>query len=193
MVLAASPGHASSIASVEEALKEKVYGDPDAPVTVVEYASLGCPHCANFHLQTFPELKKTYIDTGKVRLVYKDFPLGRPAFAASMIARCAGHERYFGMIDVFYKSQANWSRAENPLAELQKVARFGGLSPEGVEACLGTRPLAEGIQKVAKEAQKIGVNSTPSFVIEGRVYPGAMSFEEMKPLIDGALERAGVK
>jgi len=189
MLLLALPGSAAGIAPVDEALKEKVYGKADAPVTVVEYASLGCPHCAAFHFQTFPKLKKEYIDTGKVKLIYRDFPLGTPAFAASMVARCSGHQRYFGMVDMFFKSQAQWSRAQNPLAELQKVARFGGMAPGDVEACLRSKEIQDGIRKVAQEAQNDhGVNSTPSFIIAGKVYPGNIEYDTFKKLIDSALK-----
>lgn len=188
IVLLALPVTASGIASPEEALKEKFHGKADAPVTIIEYASLGCPHCAAFHAQTFPLLKKDYVDTGKVKFIYRDFPLGTPAFAASMVARCAGHTRYFGMVDMLFKSQAQWSRAENPLVELQKVARFGGMAPADVEACLRSKEIQDGIRKAAQEGQDLGVNSTPSFVIGGKVHAGNMTYEDFKKLIDAALK-----
>ena len=106
-----------------------------------------------------------------------------------MVARCAGHQRYFGMVDMFFKSQAQWSRAENPLAELQKVARFGGMAPADVEACLRSKEIQDGIRQVALHAQnELGVNSTPSFVIAGKVYPGNMDYDTFKKLIDEALQ-----
>lgn len=175
----------AGVASIEDATKEMVYGRDDAPLTIVEYASLGCPHCARFHETTFPQLKKDYIDTGKVRMIYRDFPLGTPALAASMIARCAGSARYFGMVNLFYRTQSRWSSAQNPMAELGKVARMGGMSTGDVEACFQSRPLQEFILNVAKQAKdKHGVNSTPSFVIGGKTVSGALEYDDFKKLLD---------
>jgi len=117
----------AAIVSDEEAKAEMGLGKADAPVTMIEYSSLGCPHCAAFHLETLPQIKKDYIDTGKVRLVFRDFPLGTPALAASMIARCAGPKKFFGFIEIMFRSQPQWSRSQNPMPALTKVARLGGL------------------------------------------------------------------
>ena len=106
--LASVPAKAA-IVPVEEALSEMSMGPDNAPVTMIEYSSLGCPHCAAFHRDILPKIKKEYIDTGKVRLVYRDFPLGTPALAASMIARCAGRDKFFGFIEIIYRSQDQWS------------------------------------------------------------------------------------
>ena len=95
----------AAIANNEDAIKEMVVGDENAQITVIEYASLGCSHCADFHMSTYQDIKKNYIDTGKVKFIYRDFPLGTPALAASMIARCSGSAKYFGMIDIFFRGQ----------------------------------------------------------------------------------------
>ena len=179
---------AAGIVSIDEAKMEMAIGDKDAPVTMVEYSSLGCPHCAAFHKDTLPRIKKEYIDTGKVRLVYRDFPLGTPALAAAMIARCAGPKKFFGFIEILFLSQAQWAKSRTPLDALSKVARFGGMSQADVDACLRYQPLLEYIRQgalVAQETYKI--NSTPSFVVGTTVISGNQPFEEFKKVLDKAL------
>ena len=179
---------AAGIVSIDEAKMEMAIGDKDAPVTMVEYSSLGCPLCAAFHKDTLPRIKKEYIDTGKVRLVYRDFPLGTPALAAAMIARCAGPKKFFGFIEILFLSQAQWAKSRPPLDALSKVARFGGLSQADVDACLKYQPLLEFIRQdalVAQETYKI--NSTPYFVVGTTVISGNQPFEEFKKVLDKAL------
>lgn len=193
--LAFSPLHiapaAAAIAENNDAMKEMVLGDKNARVTVIEYASLGCPHCANFHINTLPDIKKNYVDTGKVKFIYRDFPLGNPATAASMISRCAGSGKYFGMIDIFFRSQPQWGRAENPLEALTKIARFGGMSKDDVGACLQNQELLDFIQKSARTgAEQYKINATPSFVVGGEVVSGALSYEDFKKLLDKALNKS---
>lgn len=185
------PSASAGIASLEDATKEMVVGDPNAPVTMIEYASLGCPHCANFHFNTYPEIKKNYIDTGKVKLIYRDFPLGRPAFAAAMIARCAGSQRYFGMVELFFRSQKQWGSAENPLEALKKTARFGGVSSADVDECLTSQPILDHIQNLARTGQdEHKIQATPSFVIGGETISGGLPYADMKVILDKALEDA---
>ena len=95
--------------------QEQILGDPDAPVTIIEYASLTCPHCAQFHNEVLPELKERYIAPGKVRLIYRDFPLDQVALAAAALAHCDGSDRYFSMLDVLFETQRNWARADDPI------------------------------------------------------------------------------
>jgi protein-disulfide isomerase len=191
----ASAGIAQAgIASLEDAMKPMVVGKADAPVTIFEFASLGCPHCAHFHETTYPELKKNYIDTGKVKLVFTDFPLGGPALAASMIARCAGPSRYFGFIELFFRAQEQWSRADPPIDALKKVARFGGLTPADVDACIKQQPLIDFIQGTARKASKDHeINSTPSFLVNGTKVSGALPYAEFKVFVDEALKKAQTK
>lgn len=190
-LLVAPLGASAEIAAAEQALEDKFYGEADAPLAVYEYFSLGCPHCKQFHETTFPKVKEDYIETGKVKFVLRDFPLGTPALAAAMIARCSG-ERYKGMVDLFFKSQGEWARSQQPLDELKRVARFGGMSGDDVDACLREKPILEGINEMAKNGQnEFGVNSTPSFVVDGKVYPGAMPYEEFKEILDAQLGKAG--
>ncbi len=188
-VLASTPSTAR-IESFTDSIKEMVIGQADAPLTIVEYASLGCSHCASFHNDTYPRLKKDYIDPGKVKLVFRDFPLGTPALAATMIARCSGSERYFGFVDIFFRAQPQWSRASNPLDALIKVARFGGMSPADVQACISNQKLLDHIQGLKKKAyEEDGVNSTPYFVIGTEKLSGGLPYDEFKKIVDRELAK----
>jgi protein-disulfide isomerase len=188
--LLAAPPAAAGIATLEDAVAEKVMGRDDAPVTMIEYSSLACPHCAAFHRDVLPKIKETYIGPGKVRLVYRDFPLGGLALLAAMVARCGGRQKYFGFIEVLYRSQAQWSRSDDPRRELARVARFGGISQKDFEACLVNEPLMADIRERAADAQqKFGIDSTPTFIIEGEKVLGARPFEDFRDVIEKALEK----
>ena len=190
-VLLAPLAASAEIVSAEQALEEKFYGEAEAPVTVYEYFSLGCPHCKQFHENTLPQVKKDYVETGKVKFVLRDFPLGTPALAAAMIARCSG-DRYKGMVDMFFNAQGQWAHSQQPLEELKRVARFAGMSGDDVDACLREKPILNGINEMAKKGQnEFGVNSTPSFVVDGKVHAGAMPYEDFKKILDAQLAAAG--
>jgi len=174
--------------ALEEATVEMVMGNVDAPVAMIEYSSLSCPHCAAFHRETLPKIKETYIDTGKVKLIYRDFPLESLAMAGAMISRCAGKAKYFGLIEMMFRSQEKWTRAENPKEELERIARFGGMSKADVGECLDNAALLDSIKARALNGQKeFKVESTPTFVIDGEVVPGALPFEKFQKIIDKAL------
>lgn len=191
LLVGARPGTAE-IVPLGEATAEMVMGRADAPVTIIEYSSLTCPHCAAFHRDTLPRLKSEYIDTGKVRFVYRDFPLGALAMAAAMVARCAGTERYFGFVEVLFRSQAQWGRASNPRDALARVARMGGMSEADFNKCLVNVPLMQAIQKGAKAAEeKYEINSTPTFFIGDTKIPGNAAFERFKEVLDKALRKSG--
>ncbi len=163
---------------------EMALGRVDAPVTIIEYASLSCSHCAKFHEQTLPTLQKKYIDTGKVRLVFREFPLEKTAFWASIMARCAGTKRYFAFVDVFFEKQQSWYSAENPFEALLKIARLGGLSASAVKACSEDKALGDGILQTRLDGEhQHEVTSTPSFVIDGKTYRGALTLEEIEKII----------
>ena len=180
----------AGIADLADSIKEMTIGEKDAPLTIVEYASLGCSHCAKFHQEIYPALKKDYIDTGKVKLIFRDFPLGTPALAATMIARCSGPERYFGFVEMFFRSQTEWSRAENPLEALSKVARLGGMPPIDVQACMRNQKLLEYIQLQKKHAyEEDGINATPYFVIGTEKLSGGLPYNQMKVIIERELNR----
>ncbi len=179
----AVPAHAEL--DLEAALAERVMGDSEAPVTIIEYASLTCPHCAAFHSDVLMDLKEQYIDTGKVKLIYRDFPLDQRALMASMLARCAGEDRYFGFIDVLYRAQDNWSRARDVNKALAQIGRLGGLSADDLDACLKNEELADGILRMRQQgSQDHNVTSTPSFVINGETHAGNMPIEELAKIID---------
>jgi protein-disulfide isomerase len=183
---------ASSQDAAAELLPETTLGDPNAPVTILEYSSLTCPHCAAFHRDTLPKLKESYIDTGKVRFVYRDFPLGRLALAAAVVGRCVDPARHFAFIDMLYRDQDAWSQSREPLAELKVRAQLAGMSDAQFEACLDNKPLIQAVQQRAEEGQQqYGIESTPSFIVNGKKISGEQGFEAFSKAIDAALAEAG--
>ena len=165
------------------AIGDMILGKDDAPVTIIEYASATCPHCARFHTDTFGELKKQYIDTGKVRFIFREFPFDDLAFAAFMLARCAPKEKYFPMIDVLFAKQRVWTR-NNPRDELFKIAKLAGFTEDSFNACLKNEKIARGIHEIRKRAnEKFGVNSTPTFFINGKVLPGNQPLQKFDEMI----------
>ena len=161
-------------------LGEMAIGSESAPITVIEYASMTCPHCAHFSETTFPELKKRYIDTGKVRFIFREFPLDRLAFAGFLLARCVPSDKYFPMIETLFAQQRDWV-VQSPLQPMRAIAKQAGVSQEAFDACLEDHKLIEGIEKVRSQAaDKFGVNSTPTFFVNGKRLPGALSIEEME-------------
>lgn len=184
-----SPGMAK-IAGLEEALAERVMGRDDAPLTIQEYSSLGCPHCAAFHRDTLPKIKEAYIDTGKVRLVFNDFPLGGLALAVAMLARCVPKDQYFGLVEILFRSQGQWSRSPEPKTELLKLVRFAGMSEADFDACLENEALNKAIRGRAEAAgTMLGIRATPTFFIGKTKVPGNLPFEDFKDIIDKALAR----
>lgn len=165
-------------------LPEKTIGQADAPVTIVEYASMTCPHCAHFHATTLPGIKEKYIDTGKARLIMREFGFDPRAEAGFMLARCSG-DNYFAMIDVLFKQQDAWARAQDGKEALLKIARLAGFSQESFEACLTDQKLLDDVRAVKdRGANEFGVDSTPTFFINGKKYAGALSVDEMSAIID---------
>ena len=161
-------------------LGEMAIGSESAPITVIEYASMTCPHCAHFSETTFPELKKRYIDTGKVRFLFREFPLDRLAFAGFLLARCVPPDKYFPMIETLFAQQRDWV-VQSPLQPMRAIAKQAGVSQEAFDACLEDHKLIEGIEKVRSQAaDKFGVNSTPTFFVNGKRLAGALSIEEME-------------
>ncbi len=180
----AVPGPAQQGKEPPEA-RDMVLGDPEAPIKIVEYASLTCPHCASFHNDILPRLKADYIDTGKARLVYRDFPLDRVALQAAAIARCAGDDRFFGFIEVLYGTQESWARSSRPIDALAAVVRVGGLKRQAIDACLADKALVDGILAVRlRGSKKFGVRSTPTFIINGEKVVGALTYERLKDVLD---------
>ncbi len=171
-------------------IAEMTLGNPDARVTVIEYASYTCPHCATFHNGPFKQLKTDYIDTGKIEFVYREVYFDRFGLWASMLARCAGPDRFFAMTDLIYQGQDTWARAGDPALiaeELRKIGRLVGLDAAALDACLldDTKALTL-VAWFQANAEEHGIESTPSFVIDGKTY-GNMSYADMSGLIDAAL------
>jgi protein-disulfide isomerase len=171
------------------AVEERVLGDPAAPVTIIEYASLTCPHCAAFHRETLPALKQRYIEPGKVKLVYRDFPLDQLALAAAVLAHCAGPQRYFAFLDALFSTQQTWARAPDPIASLKQIARLGGLAEDRADACLADRAMQDAVLQSRLDGERQhAINSTPSLVIDGRTYGGGRDIEALAEIIEPMLD-----
>jgi protein-disulfide isomerase len=184
---------AQSIAPAEllqpSPLGDRQLGQDNAPVTIVEYASLTCPHCASFHKAVLPELKKRYIDTGKVRLIFREFALNPLDAGAIMLARCLDKDKYFDFVDILFRTQEQWV-VQKPIEPLLNIAKQAGFSKESFEACLKDQKLLDGIEAQRDRAsEKFGVNSTPTFFINGKLARGILSIEEIekeiKPYLEG--------
>jgi protein-disulfide isomerase len=146
-----------------------------------------CPHCAHFNDTTFPDLKKKYIDTGKVRYILREFPFDPRAEAGFMLARCAG-DNYFPMVDVLFKQQEQWAAGNNTKDALLQISRLAGFTQESFNACLTDQKLLDQVRAVQKRgADEFKVDSTPTFFINGKTYKGAMSIAEMSAIIDPLL------
>jgi protein-disulfide isomerase len=159
-------------------LGDEIMGSPNAPVVIVEYASMTCPHCAHFHETTFPEMKKRYIDTGKVRFIFREFPLDPLATAGSVLARCAGKDKYFPMLETLFAHQKEWV-VQKPLEPLLAIARQAGFTQQSFDQCLSNQQLVEGVEASRARGTKLGVSSTPTFFINGTIVRGALSVEEL--------------
>ena len=172
-------------------LPDIVMGNDKASVMVIEYASMTCPHCAHFHENTFPEIKKRYIDTGKVRYIFREFPLDTLAAAASMLARCAGEtdsSKYFAMIDTLFRQQRQWA-VEKPIPPLLAISKQAGFTEKTFDACLANQKMLDGIEAIRQRAaDKFKVQSTPTLFVNGTAYPGALSIEEISKLIDAQVK-----
>jgi protein-disulfide isomerase len=178
-------GQAADNVNNPSAIGDMSMGPDTAKVTVIEYASASCPHCANFYKTTFPVLKKEYIDTGKIRFVFREFPHNQPALAAFMLARCAPKDKYFPLIDMFFTQQDKWLAA--PRDELFKIAQLAGFTQESFDACLKNEEVAKGIIAVRDRAETFGVDSIPTFFINGEQLKGESSIEEFRKIIDPLL------
>jgi protein-disulfide isomerase len=173
-----------------------VLGKADAPITIFEYASLTCPHCAEFDQETLPKVKSEWIDTGKAKLVYRDYPLDQAALRASMVARCAPPERFFGFIDVLFHSQTNWAvgSPDQVNQALSRIGRLGGLSDEKVSSCLNDKALSDRILGERLVAQnQYGVESTPTFFINGKKVVGALPYDDFAKALSAAQASAGTR
>jgi protein-disulfide isomerase len=164
-------------------------GPADAKVTIIEYASLTCSHCATFHKDTYPKLKERYIDTGKVRFTLREFPLDPLATAGFMLARCEGESKYYPITDLLFDTQRTWAFVDKPLDALQQMLKQAGFSQEKFESCLRYQKLYEAVNAVRKRGEeKFKVNSTPTFFINGQRHGGSLSIDELEKIIKPMLE-----
>jgi protein-disulfide isomerase len=173
-------------------LKEMALGDPNAPVKVIEYMSMTCPHCANFHEKTFDAIKTKYVDTGKVYFVLREFPFPQDtaSLAAFMLARCTTEDKFFPFVSMFLKQQRTWAApADGDVrGAMLQLSKLGGFTQETFDACLTNAQLAGDVSKVRdRGAEEFGVQSTPTFLINGKAYSGDMSVDSMSALIDSLL------
>ena len=175
-LLAAVPSHG-----------ERSLGRPDAPVVLIEYASATCPHCAEFHVDVLPEIKKNYIDTGKAKLIFREFPLDQRALAVFMLTRCVPEERYFPTVDLVFRRQKLWN-GENAKVELLKIMKMAGRSEAEFDVCLKREELAKAIFETGKTArEEFGVKGTPTFFVNGKFVDGHKDASAVTAAIEAAL------
>jgi protein-disulfide isomerase len=189
--LAAAAALSATLAFAQAAPKitpeDHILGKPDAPITIIEYASLTCPHCAAFDRETLPSVKKDWIETGKAKLVFRDFPFDQPALRGAQLAACAGPDHYFNFIDAMFQQQESWARASDPVAALGRLAKLGGMSDDQVQACLKDEKLANRIVEIRLAAEKeLGVNSTPTFFINGKKLVGDLPYDKFQEALKAA-------
>lgn len=170
---------------------DRILGDPKAPITIIEYASMTCPHCAHFAGDVLPELKKKWIDTGKARLVLRDFPLDGEAVHASMLARCAPADRFYAFVDTFFADQDKWVTASDYQAALSRLAMLGGMSKAEIDKCLADTALENQILNSRLVASKqLEVNATPTFFVNGTKFTGEPTVEAFDKLLSGLSQKS---
>jgi protein-disulfide isomerase len=171
---------------------DMVLGNPDAKVVLTEYASFTCPHCANFHAAVFKDLKTNYIDTNKIKFVYREVYFDRYGLWAAMVARCGGQMRYFGISDILYKTQKDWAASDDPAAvveNLKRIGRTAGLDDAALTACLNDGAMAEAmVATYQANADKDGIRSTPTLMINGTQHSN-MAYDELSKLLDAELAK----
>jgi len=169
-------------------LGEKAQGDPKAPVTLIEYAAVTCPHCSDFFLHQFPEIKSKYIDTGKVHFIFREFALNALDVAGFMLARCAGDNQFFPLVDTLFEKQREWV-VQKPLEPLMAIAKQAGFTQQSFEECLKNQKVEDGIKWVRdRAAEKFGVSGTPTFFVNGKKFTGNPTAAEIGKEIEGYLK-----
>jgi protein-disulfide isomerase len=158
--------------------QDRILGKADAPITIVEYASLSCPHCAHFANDVLPKLQQKWIDTGKAKLIMRDFPLDEPALRAEMLARCAPADRFYPLVENFFSTQDKWVVAKDWRTALERIALLGGISKKEFDACLSNKGVEDRVtQSRLIASQVLGVDATPTFFINGKKYEGDPTYE----------------
>ena len=178
-------------AGIGERPGDMAVGDPDAPVTVIEFFSLTCPHCEWFHKNVYNRLKSDYVDAGRVRFVARDFPLNAPALYAAVLAHCAGRDRYFTFIDVLFQTFDDWASSRDYTDKLAQIGELGGVSRDRFEECLNDKALENAIfQSIADGQAEYDVSGTPTLVVNGEKYDGKITFDALAGHIDRLLAGA---
>jgi protein-disulfide isomerase len=167
-------------------LGERMLGKPNAPVTIIEYVSLTCPHCANFQKHLFPRVKKEFIDTGKVSYIVREFPIGHTSGTAAIVNRCAPESKYFLLLNQFLTRQPEWVSQEVRPEAIYSIAKSSGMSRETFDKCLSNQTIIDGLTEVKQRGRQFGVIGTPTFFINGRKAQGEVTFDEIKALIEQA-------
>jgi protein-disulfide isomerase len=168
-------------------LGERSLGPADAKVTVVEYASLSCPHCAHFDTTVFDQFKQKYVDSGKVRYIFREFPLNAPAYAAASVARCAPADKFFDVVHAYFRKQATWLSSNNLKASTLDIAKEFGFTEQSFDACLTNQALFKAIDEVKARGASFGVSATPTFFINGKKYQGSLTLEDLDKAIEPLL------
>jgi protein-disulfide isomerase len=170
---------------------DRILGKPRAPITIVEYASMSCPHCAHFEADVLPQIEKKWIDTGKAKLILRDFPLDEPALKAAMIARCAPPDRFYPFVNALFADQPQWVIAPNYQEALVRMAKLGGMNAETANACLKNKALEDNIVKERLVAAKdLGVDATPTFFVNGKKFTGEPTVEAFNQLLASIAPKA---
>ena len=183
-----APGGKASAADAANLLQptaqDRVLGKAEAPITIVEYASLSCPHCAHFANTVLPKLKENWIDTGKAKLLLRDFPLDEPALRAEMVARCVPPERFYPVVEMMFETQDQWVVARDWRAALEKLVRLAGIGKKEFDSCLANKGIEDQVAASRlTAAQQLGVNSTPTFFINGKKFEGEPTIEAFEQLL----------
>ncbi len=171
-------------------LGDRTMGDPDAPVTVIEYASLTCPYCRRFHADVFPRFKREYIDTGKVHFIYREFPIGRTAGAAAIAARCVPDKHYFAANWKFLATQRQWVSQEVRPDAIYKIVQEFGLDRAAFDNCLENQTIIDGLKRVKERGRKLGVSATPTIFVNTEMRRGGVGYEDLVKLIEAASKAA---
>lgn len=183
------PAKAASLLALTP--QDRVLGKPDAPITIVEYASLSCPHCAHFETQVLPKLKQKWIDTGKAKLVLRDFPLDEPALRAEMLTRCVPPEKFFPLVDALFQTQEKWVVAKDWRAALERTVKFAGIGKTEFDACLANKTLEDQVaQSRLVASTQLGVDATPTFFVNNSKFEGAPTEEAFDRLLSGLAEKS---
>ena len=165
---------------------DRILGKPDAPITIVEYGSLSCPHCAHFAVDVLPKLKEKWIDSGKVKLIFRDFPLDEPALRAEMVARCVAPERYYPLIETLFETQEKWVLAKDWQAALARIALLAGVGKKTFDPCISDKRLEDQVaQSRLTASTQLGVNATPTFFVNGKKFEGEPTVEAFDQLLSG--------